>query len=56
MPLISVAAREPPIEKRDLFLQRVTVQLELRDRTNDVGVDAAARIALQGLVRLQSPE
>ena len=45
-------SRSSPPDKRDVFLQRVAAQLELRRNTCDVIVDAAAQTALQGLVQL----
>ena len=49
-------SRSSPPDKRDVFLQRVAAQLELRRNTCDVIVDAAAQTALQGLVQVQSAE
>jgi hypothetical protein len=54
--IVMQAARTLPIDKRDVFLQRVAVQLELRHQSNDAEVDTAARAALQGLVQLQFTE
>jgi hypothetical protein len=46
------AARCLPIEKRDLFLQRIAAMLTLRGRGHfgDADVTAVAQLALRGLV------
>ena len=44
--IVMQAARTLPTDKRDVFLQRVAVQLELRRQSNDAEVDTAARAAL----------
>ena len=50
------AARTVPVEKRDLYLQRIAARLALRGRGNfrDADVADAAKEALRGLV--QAPQ
>jgi hypothetical protein len=48
--IVMHAARLMPVEKRDLYLQRIAAMLALRGRFTDNDVDDVARLAACGLV------
>jgi hypothetical protein len=45
------AARVLPVEKRDIFLQRIAAMLALRGRLTDTDVADVAQLALAGLIQ-----
>ena len=47
--IVTSAARTVPIERRDIFLQRVGAMLKLKHRFTDADVADVARLALTGL-------
>jgi len=50
--LVMVAARGVPIEKREVFLQRVATRLQLHGpRFTDADLGAAIQAALTGLIQ-----
>jgi hypothetical protein len=51
--IVMTAAASLAVEKRDTFLQRIAAELERVTRPGDRDVEAAARVALKGL--LQAP-
>jgi hypothetical protein len=51
--IVMTAAAFLAVEKRDTFLQRVAAELERVRRPGDRDVEAAAQVALKGL--LQAP-
>jgi hypothetical protein len=53
---VMAAARLLPLEKRDLFLQRIAAALTLRgcDRFNDADVAEVVQLALRGLIQQPS--
>jgi hypothetical protein len=48
--IVATAARNLPIEKRAVFLERTAAQLELHRRIDDAAVATACTRALRGLV------
>jgi len=55
--IVSALARDVPVEKRDVFLQRVAAHLQIRlGRYSDDDVAAAARMALTSLEISNRPE
>jgi hypothetical protein len=49
--IVTNAAKSLPVEKRDLYLQRIAAMLAMRGRANDADVADVARLALAGLVQ-----
>jgi hypothetical protein len=47
--IVMDAARLMPVEKRDLYLQRIAAMLALRGRFSDSDVADVARLAASGL-------
>ena len=45
------AARTLPIERRDIFLQRVGAMLRMRGRFTDTNVADVAQLAMAGLIQ-----
>ena len=48
---VMAAARTMPVERRDIFLQRVGAMLRIRGRFTDDDVADVTRLALTGLVQ-----
>jgi hypothetical protein len=48
------AARGVPVEKRDLYLRRISAMLEMRGRFSDSDVAETVALALRGLTQRQS--
>jgi hypothetical protein len=49
--VVMTAARNLPIEKRSVFLERVAARLQLRGSFTDLDFDDAVRLALRGLIQ-----
>ena len=45
-----LAARSLPVEKRDIYLQRIAAMLAMRGRFTDADVADVAKLAMAGLV------
>jgi hypothetical protein len=52
---VMAAARGLPVEKRDLFLRRVSARLQLGGtRFTSTDLDAVVRVALRGLIQVSA--
>lgn len=49
--VVMAAARTLPVEKRDIFLQRIAAMLTMRGRFSDADVADVARLAMAGLMQ-----
>ena len=49
--IVTDAARMVPVERRDIFLQRVGAMLRMRGRFTDADVSDVAKLALTGLAQ-----
>jgi hypothetical protein len=49
--IVTNAAKSLPVEKRDLYLQRIAAMLAMRGRATDADVGDVVTLALAGLVQ-----
>lgn len=49
--IVMTAANAVPVERRDIFLQRVGAMLKVRGRFTDADVADVAKLAIAGLIQ-----